>query len=541
MKKILVFGTGGAAEKFMANAGGIYDVVGFADNDPKKHGKLFHGRRIFAPSEIASLQFDQIIVASMWFADIQSQLVEQCGVNPDLVRHIPKIFTSPGKRYRPFEDDPTRAFAGRVLRHVCSFLEDRSIPCYVDHGTLLGLVRDNGLMPWDDDLDLSVADSDRHRLCAAIPDLLASMPEAGRIEWKVDLIHNSIDDVVALFMTVVDPSETINVFNAGISFFSFQNDLAVEAINWAPASHYAGGEWIESSLGPYRAPNRFEDYLALHYGNWRTPVKDMSFGQIDNFKRREAPAHWVAWDPSAAPSPEPQLDALRADRIHGSRLFVLASRPNPSPGLQRIPADLPALEQSLAALAKNLFVDVAVVCGADPAEPGNLRPVLDALRRSGVAEKIHVEMGLDALPCPEVLAAMESVSAERAFHRKTLNKPKNPPVFDSPSCTAPMRNAIRQFRCRYKKRWLLWNDLLALCPKALELHLAGADSRVQPDLLSLSPSDPALKQRLLALFRNRPCAAAADCPSDDGVWEPFAVYPFTRSQFNPTRAGDNDD
>ena len=541
MKKILVFGTGGAAEKLIQNSGDIYDVVAFADNNPKKHGTVFHGKPVVPPTKIREFSFEQIIVASMWFQDIRSQLIEQLGFPDDLIRSIPKIFITPGKRYRPFEDDATRAFAARVLRHVCTFLEERAIPCYVDHGTLLGLVRDDGLMPWDDDIDLSVAATDRARLYGCIRELVAAMPDRDRIGWKTEIIFNSLDDAIALFLTLEDPSDGIHAFNAGISFFTFENDLAVEAINWAPRDHYAGGEWIDTSLGRYRAPNRYRDYLALHYGNWQTPVKDMAFSQIDNFKRREATAAWVAWNPEESPSPEPQLDACRAGRIHGGHLFVLASRENPVPGAPRLPADLPALETSLSALAAHLRADVAVVCGADPHAPGNLPRILELLKASGIADAVHVEMGLDAQPCAEVAAAMDAAVAHRAFHRKSAEKRPDPPIFQAPDCTEPMRNAIRQFRCRYKKRWMLWNDLLAHCPKALALALAGAGESARSDLAEIRPADPDLKPKLLAVLRNRPCAASAQCPSDESVWEPFAVYPFDQSLFHPTRAGDNDD
>ena len=542
MKKILVFGTGGAAEKLIQNSGEIYDIVAFADNDPKKHGTLFHDRPVVAPARIRDFSFEHLIIASMWFADIRNQLVEQFGFSEDLIRPIPKIFASAGKRYRPFQDDATRAFAGRVLQHVTAFLENRGIPCYVDHGTLLGLVRDNGLMPWDDDLDLSVAATDLPRLTACVRDLVASMPDRDRIGWRTELIYNSLDDVIALFLTVEDPTEKINVFNAGLSFFTFENDLAVEAINWAPRTHYAGGEWIDTSLGRFRAPNRFRDYLALHYGEWQTPVKDMAFSQIDNFKRREATAHWVPWNPEEWPSPEPLLDAQRAAPIHGGRLFVLASRPNPAPDQPRIPADLSQLDQSLRALAPHLHVDVAVVCGADPSVPGNLRPILDALQRSGIADKIHVEMALDAQPCGDVLAAMDAAGAQRAFHRKSLQKREDPPIFDDPSCTDAMRGAIHHFRCRYKKRWLLWNRTFAHCPQALAMHLAGSGDAVRADLLDLGPAAPGLKARLLAVVRHRPCAAHGTCEGDDAIWEPFAVYAFTRSQYATAHStGDHDE
>ena len=542
MKKILVFGTGGAAEKLIANSGEIYDIVAFADNDPKKQGTLFHDRPVVPPARIREFDIEHVIIASMWYHDIKGQLVEQYGFPEDFIRPIPKIFASAGKRYRPFEDDATRAFAGRVLQHITAFLENRGIPCYVDHGTLLGLVRDNGLMPWDDDLDLSVAATDRPRLTACIRDLVAAMPDRDRIGWRTELIYNSLDDAIALFLTVEDPTEKINVFNAGLSFFTFENDLAVEAINWAPRDHYAGGEWIETSLGRFRAPNRFRDYLALHYGEWQTPVKDMSFNQINNFKRREATAHWVPWNPDEMPSPEPLLDAQRAAPIHGGRLFVLASRENPAPDQPRIPADLAQLEDSLRALSPHLHVDVAVVCGADPNVPGQLRPILDMLQRSAIADKIHVEMGLDAQPCPEVLAAMDSVGSQRAFHRKSIQKREDPPIFADSACTAAMRGAIRQFRCRYKKRWLLWNRTFAHCPQALTQHFAGAADAVRDDIADLDPAAPDLKTRLLAVVRHRPCAVHRTCEGIDRVWEPFAVYTFTRSPYAVANStGDQDD
>ncbi len=541
MKKILVFGTGGAAEKLMENGADIYDIIGFADNNPKKQGTLFHDRRVYAPSEIRGLPFEQIIVASMWFNDIREQLIEQYGIPAEVIRSIPKVFSSAGKRYRPFEDDETRAYAARVLRHVCTFLEERDIPCYVDHGTLLGLVRDNGLMPWDDDLDLSVANIDRPRLYACAGELVATLPDADRMRWKTELIRNSIDEVIALFLTVEDPQDQINAFNAGISFFTLENGLAVEAINWAPQSHYAGGVWIETSLGRYRAPNRFEDYLALHYGNWKTPVKDMAFSQIDNFKRREAPAHWVAWNPAESPSPEPQLALQNQERIHGSRLFVLASAATPKPHQPRIPANQTELEASLHTLAKILHVDVAVVCGADPKLIGHLGEIMALIHRSGLADKIHVEMGLDAEPCAAVLAAMEAVGAQRSFHKKSFKKREDPPVFATAACTDEMRGAIKQFRCRYKKRWMLWNQTLAHCPQALTALQAGNGDKVNPDQIVITPANPDLKAQLLTLFRNRPCAAHAECEADDRVWEPYAIYPFTRSTLSTPPAGDRDD
>ncbi len=539
MKKILVFGTGGAAQKLMENGGDIYDITGFLDNDKKKHGQLFHGRRIYPPAEIQHLEYEQIIIASMWFSDIKAQLMEQFGIPETMIRAIPKIFTSAGKRYRPFEDEDTRSYAARVLQHVCPFLEEQGIPCYVDHGTLIGLVRDDCIMPWDDDIDLSVADTDREKLYAVIPALMAAMPDSDRMRWKTELIYNSIDDVIALFLTVEDRLEKRHPFNAGISFFTFQNGLAIEAINWAPAGHYAGGEWIDTSLGKFRAPNGPEEYLTLHYGQWKTPVKDMAFGQIDNFKRREAPAQWIAWDYQQLPSPAGLIEEQAKGRIHATRLFIVASIENPNGG-PRIPLSLPTLKTSLGTLASFFKTDVAVIAGADPATEQALLEIMDAVIHSGIADAVNIEVGLHETLSETVEKTMDRLGVKRSFHRSSFQHRENPPIFSDPSCTDIMRGAIKQFRCRYKTRLLLWNNLLAHCPMALSIHQTGATEAVAPDIVALEPPHPDIKQQVLTMLRHRPCSPHAQCSSDDHVWEPYATYHFSRSTPEPT-TGDHDD
>lgn len=74
--KILIFGTGSSAEKFIANIDfDKVDILGFIDNDHKKQNTKFMGIKITSPNEIKKFDFDNIIIASQFVDEIIPQLL----------------------------------------------------------------------------------------------------------------------------------------------------------------------------------------------------------------------------------------------------------------------------------------------------------------------------------------------------------------------------------------------------------------------------------------------------------------------------------
>ena len=57
----------------------------------------------------------------------------------------------------------------QILRILKRIAKDESISFWLDFGTLLGAVRHGGFIPWDDDLDISLANPDYNRFCAILP------------------------------------------------------------------------------------------------------------------------------------------------------------------------------------------------------------------------------------------------------------------------------------------------------------------------------------------------------------------------------------
>ncbi|MEE8341903.1 MAG: LicD family protein [Candidatus Neomarinimicrobiota bacterium] len=54
--------------------------------------------------------------------------------------------------------------ARKMLRKVCGILDKHKIPYVLEGGTLLGIVRENRLLPWDNDLDLTITENYMDRI-----------------------------------------------------------------------------------------------------------------------------------------------------------------------------------------------------------------------------------------------------------------------------------------------------------------------------------------------------------------------------------------
>ena len=75
--RTILFGTGQSALKelaFLAKNPHV-QVLGFVDNDEKKQGTALHGFPIFSPRQISGMQFDRLVIASMYVDSILAQLV----------------------------------------------------------------------------------------------------------------------------------------------------------------------------------------------------------------------------------------------------------------------------------------------------------------------------------------------------------------------------------------------------------------------------------------------------------------------------------
>jgi hypothetical protein len=76
MEKVVIFGASVGGERGLRSLPHGKKAVAFCDNDAGKHGTRYRGLPVIAPTELKSIQFDRILVASSYYPEIFNQLVD---------------------------------------------------------------------------------------------------------------------------------------------------------------------------------------------------------------------------------------------------------------------------------------------------------------------------------------------------------------------------------------------------------------------------------------------------------------------------------
>ncbi len=84
MINLVLFGTGTCAERAWAAISGLPGLrpIAVADNNAKKHGTSWHGLVVVPPSELRNHEWDFVVIASQWHAEIGAQLIA-AGIEPE--------------------------------------------------------------------------------------------------------------------------------------------------------------------------------------------------------------------------------------------------------------------------------------------------------------------------------------------------------------------------------------------------------------------------------------------------------------------------
>lgn len=176
-----------------------------------------------------------------------------------------------------------------MLQDVAEILELEKIPYILEAGTLLGIVREDRLLPWDNDLDITITREYAKKLLAC--------------RWRFWL--RGYRTRIRRFSKDTGPFKKgtpriLKIQTRKFLFFKdvslmdiFIKDLIDDKYFWtvaeknpvlkaAPRSFYEKHTNYTFRGKSYSVPEDYIGYLEYHYGDWKTPKKEWNYRTDDH-------------------------------------------------------------------------------------------------------------------------------------------------------------------------------------------------------------------------------------------------------------------
>lgn len=287
MEKIIVFGASTGGINYLKNQTS-YEVLAVVDNDIDKQGYLLVGNvQVISSEDIQKFSYDRIVIASMYIDGITEQLVDVVKVDPSLIEYAPKRLMK--TIVASFEDDYTVGFAKELLVSIAAFFEENDYTYFLNFGTLLGVVREDRLLPWDDDIDLAVKKDflDEALFIEQLQAFFKRYAVQSIFQLKMDQNAGLVGIDVELEGDLLVP------FTISVDLVRIVHDDALLPIDKAPAYFFEKTDTVYFEKVPLSAPSPVKEYLTHVYKDWQTVKKDVSFHdntttyhEPDNMKTR---------------------------------------------------------------------------------------------------------------------------------------------------------------------------------------------------------------------------------------------------------------
>ncbi|WP_100642143.1 LicD family protein [Alteromonas facilis] len=282
-----IFGAGTAGKQAYRNLRDNYEVLGFCDNDESKHHSVIDGVPVYSPTQLSTSPAEYVFIASEFFEQIRSQLIEQYGIPADSLSHLPARLLA-SKRFE--RDIESIGLSLSMLNACCQILKEFNLFHHIDAGTLLGLYRDQSLIPWDDDMDIAVDSEGVNKINDNLERFTQCLESLTSERWRADVCYadKSFGNVplrairsFKFVCTVADRFPSIDFFVKYRSEEFSDYCLASRAIRM-PAEYTKSTSTFHCAGFHWPIPQNTHAYLTYHYGNWETPDPNWSLQDLNN-------------------------------------------------------------------------------------------------------------------------------------------------------------------------------------------------------------------------------------------------------------------
>ncbi len=181
--------------------------------------------------------------------------------------------------------------ARKLLFDVVNTFDQCNIMYHLEGGTLLGLVRDGELLPWDHDVDISIPAEEMLKMDGCFRMLYQKGYKVTKRKSEID--YGPIKK--GSFRILKVKPFTVSILKFFHSYFmknyimldvfiktndqKFTYWQAMNKVMKVNKRHYDSYEEIEYRGKKFKVPFDYKTYLTEKYGNWTIPVEDWVAGR----------------------------------------------------------------------------------------------------------------------------------------------------------------------------------------------------------------------------------------------------------------------
>ena len=251
----------------------IREFVGLLDNDEDKVGKQIFDLPVYSPMSLSEIEFDEVVITTQWAMAVKSQLIEEFNISESKIVLPAK---NQLKTERPFYNDNSAELARCIIKGLNKLANLEQIPLVIDFGSLLGIVRDKDIIPWDDDVDFAAPQEYAAQVELIVRKFVAGNPD---INWRIERVVDGNQLATAILLKFDSKSDDLVCFVTSISFRRATEGKSIHLPSmgmwYAPEHHFNSFETIEWKGDPIQVPSEYIEYLTFQYGDWHTPKKDI--------------------------------------------------------------------------------------------------------------------------------------------------------------------------------------------------------------------------------------------------------------------------
>ena len=177
----------------------------------------------------------------------------------------------------------------KMLHDVTSEIEKANIPYWLEGGTLLGIIRENRILPWDNDMDISMDSIHKNKLLWVSMKLFFKGYRISIKHFKKNFGPFKKGEFRMIKIRNFEP----NFKKGEVMLDVFVKRKIDEQLFWAvgvkspvlkssPTKFTNQLDWYGFNKKKYMVPHDYKGYLTYRYGDWKIPVKTWDFKLDDN-------------------------------------------------------------------------------------------------------------------------------------------------------------------------------------------------------------------------------------------------------------------